>query len=346
MNKDVGWWTVPSGSSLSLQHPVFQLRDVSNKQSKVLEEITSQKREETSSPKEDRGRIKVARNRDNNNTIQDSHQQRVKRSPLFKEDKLQSEERGSISDSTKGLLENVIQPVQQSYCSKYQQNSNSTFRNVQSLLPREKICYLCSKTFTANSSLKEHKQAVHDLLRFPCHCCKHMASSRRNLRGHKAKKHPNEKMSYLLHPVKMALEEAKQYNTRKHLKMKRIRKQRKTSWVHDPVPMDLECSSEALPVNRLESKKCCVSLRKSEDVNNLLEKQVEIVNTLRKKGLELRMSKTGDICDICGKTLLTRQGVYIHKQIIHFMEGKDCTICERKNMCKSNYMIHMMKHHR
>ena len=55
-------------------------------------------------------------------------------------------------------------------------------------------CNVCFKTFTTNYSMVEHKKSVHEGIRFPCDHCDHIASSKRNLRGHMAKRHPAEEL--------------------------------------------------------------------------------------------------------------------------------------------------------
>ena len=100
-NKDVGWWTVPAGSILFLQHPVFQLRDVrlncneEKSPRKEMEEVSYQERQRSSSTSQDRSRMQEATNTDNI-AIKDIHQQACGGSHLiFKEDKLQKVDRGS-----------------------------------------------------------------------------------------------------------------------------------------------------------------------------------------------------------------------------------------------------------
>ena len=226
----------------------------------------------------------------------------------------------------------------QGHRSKYQHNSD-----LKPYPKQDTFCYGCNKIFATISCLKEHKEAVHDCLRFPCDCCQHMASSRQNLRGHKLKKHPNEKTSSQLHPIKMTMEENKKIN--------KINKERnfiqinykKANWAQDPVPMDLEYSTEAMPGDRFEIKKCSVTLEEPEDIQNALREQVKLVKKLKARGLALRKLKIGDICYICGKKG-SFNGIYIHRIIFHFLRGNNCRICESRNMSASNFKIHMTKH--
>ena len=245
---------------------------------------------------------------------------------------------------------------------------------------QDTTCLGCNKIFATCFSLKEHKEAVHDRLKFPCDCCQHMASSRRNLQGHKLKKHPKEKTSSQLHPIKMTIEENKKIKIRYDLRSHKLKMhpKKKTSsqvhpikmtfeenkkikirynernliernynkaswlqWVQDP---DREFSTEAMCADRFEVKKCSVALGEPEDIQNALREQVKLVNKLKVRGLALKKSNTGDICYICGKKG-SRQGIYRHKEIFHFMRGINCRICERRNMCTMNFKSHMMKHH-
>ena len=107
---------------------------------------------------------------------------------------------------------------------------------------------------------------------------------------------------------------------------------------------DLQCSTEAMSGGRFEVKKCGVSLGEPEGIQNALREQVKLVNKLKARGLALRKSKTWDIFYICGKKG-SSNGIYYDKEMFHFMRGKNCRICERRNMCTTNFKIHMTKHH-
>jgi hypothetical protein len=52
-------------------------------------------------------------------------------------------------------------------------------------------CDICAKVFTTKWSMQEHRDSVHEGIRFLCDHCDHIASSKRNLRGHMGKKHPD-----------------------------------------------------------------------------------------------------------------------------------------------------------
>ena len=56
---------------------------------------------------------------------------------------------------------------------------------------RSHSCDVCLKEFTTLWSAQEHRDAVHDNIRYLCDLCEHSASSKRNLRGHIGKKHQN-----------------------------------------------------------------------------------------------------------------------------------------------------------
>lgn len=53
------------------------------------------------------------------------------------------------------------------------------------------ICEICLKIFTTNYSMQEHKEAIHDKIRYSCDYCDSTSSSKRNLRMHINKKHPD-----------------------------------------------------------------------------------------------------------------------------------------------------------
>jgi len=73
------------------------------------------------------------------------------------------------------------------------------------------FCDVCNKTFTTNWSMIEHKTSVHDGIRYPCAHCEHIASSKRNLRGHINRKHPEKKLPAIYNTIKLTDEEMTQY---------------------------------------------------------------------------------------------------------------------------------------
>lgn len=50
-------------------------------------------------------------------------------------------------------------------------------------------CATCGKVFTTRFGLREHAMAVHEGVRYLCDHCDHVASSKRNLRGHMGRRH-------------------------------------------------------------------------------------------------------------------------------------------------------------
>ena len=65
------------------------------------------------------------------------------------------------------------------------------------------VCDVCNKIFTTNWGMIEHKTSVHDGIRFPCAHCEHIASSKRNLRGHINKKHPEKELPATYNTIKL-----------------------------------------------------------------------------------------------------------------------------------------------
>ena len=55
-------------------------------------------------------------------------------------------------------------------------------------------CDICHRNFTAKWSVQEHKESIHEGIRFLCDHCDHIASSRRNLRVHMGKIHLDKPM--------------------------------------------------------------------------------------------------------------------------------------------------------
>ena len=78
------------------------------------------------------------------------------------------------------------------------------------------ICDICSKVFSTNYSMTEHRGSVHEGIRFPCDHCDHIASSKRNIRGHINRRHPDKELPVTYNYIKLTEEEMQEYqmNTR------------------------------------------------------------------------------------------------------------------------------------
>ena len=80
----------------------------------------------------------------------------------------------------------------------------------------------------------EHKNAVHAGIRFPCDHCDHIASSKRNLRGHMGRKHPTKELPVTYNTVTLNEEEREKErikNSHKshHFKIKNQTRTKRTS---------------------------------------------------------------------------------------------------------------------
>ena len=51
------------------------------------------------------------------------------------------------------------------------------------------LCEICNKEFKTKQSLKVHKQAIHEGVKFNCEFCSHSATTKSNLKVHVQKKH-------------------------------------------------------------------------------------------------------------------------------------------------------------
>ena len=61
-------------------------------------------------------------------------------------------------------------------------------------MSNDRQCDICKKEFTTNSIAADHKQTVHEGLKYLCDHCDVIASSKRSLRSHIEKKHPNQEL--------------------------------------------------------------------------------------------------------------------------------------------------------
>merc|ERR1712204_152840 len=85
------------------------------------------------------------------------------------------------------------------------------------------VCDVCFKVFTTTYSLQEHKDAVHEHIRFLCDYCEHIASSKRNLRAHMRMKHPIEELPVVYTKIKSSkpLEKISKIKSKKTKKTKK-----------------------------------------------------------------------------------------------------------------------------
>ena len=341
-NRDVGWWTVPVGSSLSLQHPVFQLRDATL--APCLEEQgwdsgeedeacygweSEEEQEACTESKEGSGSTRLQ--------IRD-----LTLAPCTEEQEVKSwEEQESSGDQQIDICEDHMAVMQKEEDRRVVCDEKDKFSLVSIHDSRELEMSREIEKATESSGSKEgcevistkkmrlgkvHKCKCAGCLLPPCGSCRFCKDSAKF-------KGPN-KLHQRCQLRKCHVGGVK----------RRRRQTRCLPSDQDSVPMDQDCSNEVISGDKFEIKKCYVVLENSEEVQKAIEDQVKIVKNLRMRGLVLRNIGSGDICDICGKKTKTTGGVYSHKKIYHYMEGLMCNICGRRNMQYGNYRTHMKTH--
>ena len=368
VNRDVGWWTVPVGSSLSLQHPVFQLRDVTlaswpEEQGWESEEeepcygwASEEKQEACTEDQEScpgSARLQIR-----DVTLvpciegQEGKSLEVQESSGDKqvyncEDRMSVMQREGINSVLLDELENFSVVGNNSQELELSREIKETTESSGSkvVISTNERCFGASQ-----------KDATPTKLIFP------EAAGAVTAVSKKVRIFCKSKCAGCLLPpcgsCRFCKDSAKFKGPNKLRKRCQLRKcqvggvkrkgQRQTShlqWVQDPVPLDHNGSTEAISGEKFEIKKCYVAIGNSETVQEAIEDQVKIVSNLRMKGIQIRNIGSGDICDICGKKTKSTGGVYSHKKIFHYMEGFMCDICGRRNMQQGNYKAHMKKHH-
>ena len=93
-----------------------------------------------------------------------------------------------------------------------------------------KSCHVCLKEFTSVRSKTDHGESVHEMIRYLCDHCEHIASSKRSLRGHINKKHPGKSLPTVYTKIKAdQIQKSNSTNTPEVVEHK-LQPQNKTSW--------------------------------------------------------------------------------------------------------------------
>lgn len=167
-----------------------------------------------------------------------------------------------------------------------------------------KTCKVCDKVFSNKWSVQEHKDAVHENIKFLCDYCDHMSSSRRNIRGHIGKKHPDKDLPKTYAKVKSDSVKAERKEPKTPRKAKKPPKVQA-----DQVPETLEQNIDQKIKAMIEPREgvwACTDCGKVDKIKAAMKRHVEI-----------HLTEFKHCCSECSKMFTTRLNLKIHKDRCH-----------------------------
>ena len=203
----------------------------------------------------------------------------------------------------------------------------------------DRLCDICKKEFTNKYIAAEHKQAVHEGLKYLCDYCDLIASSRRSLRGHIERKHPHQSLPIIYTSVNA-----------KDLNFEKI-----------PQKFEFEESNENFGEQdrEIHAFTCRYCNFKSKFNSNLKRHEKShttpaTIDALPEDdtvyNIKIQVDddkvKTGQFkCATCGKVLGTKASLKVHTAATH--EGKKwpCDQCDHKASHISNLVRHQRTMH-
>ena len=201
--------------------------------------------------------------------------------------------------------------------------------------PRKKVesdksCDVCLKEFTTVWSKAEHVESVHDMIRYVCDHCEHIANSKRNVRGHINKKHPGKDLPTVYTKIKAdQIQIGNSTNTSDVVEHK-PQIQDKTSWFAE---MEQKMGSRTTMGPEVVEHKPA-----QNDKTTLfaeIEEKIDAI-TERRDGLWT--------CTNCGKTDKTK--FHLRRHAESHLEGylHQCPECPKTFRTRSNLKTHMLNH--
>ena len=167
-----------------------------------------------------------------------------------------------------------------------------------------KICKICDKVFSNKWTAQEHTESVHENIRFLCDYCDHMASSRRNVRGHIRKKHPDRELPSTYTKVKSDSVKAERREPKTAQKMK--------SSATDQVPEILEQDIDEKIETLMERRGGVWACKECEKV----DKSKQAI----KRHVETHLKEFSHSCPECSKVFTTRLNLKTHRDRNHKVE--------------------------
>ena len=167
-----------------------------------------------------------------------------------------------------------------------------------------KTCKICDKIFSNKWSVQEHIDAVHENIKFLCDYCDHMSSSRRNIRGHIGKKHPDKNLPNTYTKVKSNSVKAERKEPKTPRKTKKPVKVQA-----DQVPDKLEQDIDQKIKTMMEPKEgvwACTECGKVDKIKAAMKRHVEI-----------HLTEFSHFCPECNKMFTTRLNLKTHRDRCH-----------------------------
>ena len=193
-----------------------------------------------------------------------------------------------------------------------------------------KSCHVCLKEFTTVWSKTDHVESVHEMIRYLCDHCEHIASSKRSLRGHINKKHPGKSLPTVYTKIKAdQIQKSNSTNTPEVVEHK-LQPQNKTSWfaeMEGEMGASITMGPELAESKPAQHDKTALVAKSKENIDAMIEGR-DSVWTCTNLG---KNDKTKFHPRRHAETHLER---YLHQ----------CPECPKKFRTKSNLKMHMHNH--
>ena len=218
----------------------------------------------------------------------------------------------------------------------------------------EKTCNICFKKFTTTHSLKEHKDSLHEHIKFMCGHCDHISSSKRNLRGHMGKRHPDLPTSY--NKVKAGI-------IAKPIMKKIVTAFTKPS--KPPCPEEIKSNKSASEIEELMTKKAATDIEIEQKINTMMVEgdgmyrckvceRADKKKFILKRHIETHLNGYQHECLECNASFKQRCNLYNHSLRHKAQSGSEvpvpkipfpCDQCDMVPISKPALRIHKSRYH-
>jgi len=199
-------------------------------------------------------------------------------------------------------------------------------------------CDVCAKVFTTKWSMQEHRDSVHEGIRFLCDHCDHIASSKRNLRGHMGKKHPDS-------PLPSTYTSIKAEDTGFQKSFQSFHEIKTEDEEGAPQMYELEAFD-----HELEEKLESMAERKDGIWTCLECGKTAGTKFHLKRHAETHLEGFSHTCPSCYKSFGTRPALKQHFDSHHKEDkptkaGYPCDLCDKTAISRGALRIHKYRHH-